>query len=271
MIAAKGQQASVENVEYNSTIARDGLKSAMTEHADALRRVVSLDDGLCHGTDCLTDASSSSDINGDSCGLCHEKVNFSQSDQFITLPCECCSSSTSSGDSDIDDKGNIKNVMCMDCVASGYLKVPSQPGRLLGKCLKCCTSWVSVDVDRGSLPRPSAVNTVGDCTACRKADKLLLEVRDHHGVLHGGVPSSHAREGNISNKKPSGKCEACFLGHNFPLEYECATCEMTQTIYHPMYRYQEGVNLFGKVLWACKTKGGCRNFSTWRIKKDQIG
>jgi len=174
----------------------------------------------------------------ETCCICHKKPHPSHSDQVIRIPCQCTTSQNGS-------------ILCMDCINSRYLLVPYRRNLLLGKCPRCLV-WIKLHKTNGLL-HSSHVNNTGDCTSCRQEGKLLLEI---------------TKEGNAG--KSFGKCDACFLGHLLPLEYECRTCEKTQTIHHPMYRYQTKIDDFGTVLWACKSPGGCRQFSTWRIKKDQI-
>jgi len=63
-------------------------------------------------------------------------------------------------------------------------------------------------------------------------------------------------------------CDACFLGAQQQLRYECQRCHQIARIPHPMYRYQPTATEFGNNTWFCR-KGfdgrGCDDFRNWRV------
>uniref|UniRef100_A0A7S3B0G0 Uncharacterized protein n=1 Tax=Haptolina ericina TaxID=156174 RepID=A0A7S3B0G0_9EUKA len=63
-------------------------------------------------------------------------------------------------------------------------------------------------------------------------------------------------------------CDACFLGMNRPLVYECEGCGRYQRIPHPMYRYQPTPGEFGNTSWACQVRCGAQTH--WRLKPSEL-
>jgi len=58
-------------------------------------------------------------------------------------------------------------------------------------------------------------------------------------------------------------CDACTLGRQHPLLYECEGCGRFQRIPHPMWRYQESAVAFGTETWACHVR--CQEQTHWRV------
>ena len=58
-------------------------------------------------------------------------------------------------------------------------------------------------------------------------------------------------------------CDACLLGFNIQLRYECAGCGRLQRIPHPMWRYQPSPIEFGHTTWFCHQR--CDTHTTWRV------
>jgi hypothetical protein len=59
-------------------------------------------------------------------------------------------------------------------------------------------------------------------------------------------------------------CEACLLGRDLALRFECDRCHLVQRIPHPMWRYQvDGPGSFGNVRWRCDAR--CEDLTYWRI------
>lgn len=63
-------------------------------------------------------------------------------------------------------------------------------------------------------------------------------------------------------------CDACLLGSQSPLLYECEGCGRFQRIPHPMYRYQPTPGEFGNNSWACRVH--CATQTRWRIKPSEL-
>merc|ERR1711864_63647 len=62
-------------------------------------------------------------------------------------------------------------------------------------------------------------------------------------------------------------CRDCKLGESHPLDYICQKCGNTQTIFHPMWRYQVTPNQFTTDTWACQQ---CDDYTRWKIVEEQV-
>jgi hypothetical protein len=106
---------------------------------------------------------------------------------------------------------------------------------------------------------------VGRCPNCRSYVKKAdggggFEVADQVDTcsLCNQVRVIVAEDGRLK------MCDACTLGRQHPLLYECEGCGRFQRIPHPMWRYQErGPNAFGTVTWACHVR--CQAQTHWRV------
>ena len=64
-------------------------------------------------------------------------------------------------------------------------------------------------------------------------------------------------------------CDACWLGNQIALRYECEGCGGVQRIPHPMWRYQvDGPEAFGHTPWACHQR--CGTYTRWRVVPDDV-
>ena len=123
------------------------------------------------------------------------------------------------------------------CVRCVEIICENGPGGV-GRCPTCRT-YLRKKADGSS--GFEIADRVEMCTLCRQA-KLII------GELRPGMPV----------------CDACFLGAQNPLRYECERCRRVQRIPHPMYRYQvDGPNAFGNNTWACQQR--CGDFTHWRV------
>ncbi|GAX16138.1 hypothetical protein FisN_3Hh381 [Fistulifera solaris] len=133
------------------------------------------------------------------------------------------------------DKATSTVQICTSCIL--LLSHPTSDGTSrVGKCPRC-RSWLVIKAE--------VITTVSAAGTCR----ICHQIKDHL-----------VEEDAI--------CDACFLGRQCALLYECLNCHTTQRIPHPMYRYQSSPMQFGTVTWACH--GLCGNFTHWRILPDQV-
>ena len=64
-------------------------------------------------------------------------------------------------------------------------------------------------------------------------------------------------------------CDACWLGNQIALRYECQGCGGVQRIPHPMWRYQvDGPEAFGTTPWACHVR--CGTYTRWRVISEDV-
>jgi hypothetical protein len=128
--------------------------------------------------------------------------------------------------------------MCTACLL--LLSHPCASGGRVGHCPQC-RNWFAATVQEEGLVNIDSVTPMeGLCDICHQDKLFLLE------------PSL---------------CDACFLGKQRALIYECKECHGHQRIPHPMYRYQSSMETFGRSSWACQME--CQKFTTWRILENQ--
>lgn len=111
----------------------------------------------------------------------------------------------------------------------------------VGRCPRC-RSWIAAT----TLHSPNAgmairaLDSRGHCTSCGEQDHILVE------------PDT---------------CDACFVGKQTPLLYECKECQGTQTIPHPLYRHQTAADSFGDKTHECSQ---CQKSTHWKICQSQL-
>lgn len=111
----------------------------------------------------------------------------------------------------------------------------------VGRCPRC-RSWIAAT----TLHSPNAgmniraLDTKGHCTSCGVDDNILAE------------PDT---------------CDACFVGKQAPLLYECKECQETQTIPRPLYRHQTAADSFGDKTHECSK---CQKSTHWKICENQL-
>jgi hypothetical protein len=149
---------------------------------------------------------------------------------FLRLP--CCESDES--------PDNFK--VCTACMI--VLTIATKDGfSRVGRCPRC-RSWISVN----TLHSTSAVmdvrmlKTSGKCESCLQIKTPLIS----------GNPDM---------------CDACFLGKEVPLIYECEECHRSQTIESTMYRSQPTAASVGNEMWPCHT---CQKSTHWTIRCEQL-
>ena len=134
-----------------------------------------------------------------------------------------------------------------------------------GTSVQLCMACVKVICDIANNSE-----NIGKCPRCSSYIK----------VLEGKVWKSDPPKENLfircrlcnqkrapSNANPQF-CNACFLGLQNPLRYECQRCHHLQVIHHPMYRYQASPSAFGTATWACHQR--CGEFTHWRILSQDV-
>lgn len=100
---------------------------------------------------------------------------------------------------------------------------------------------------------------IGRCPTCRKYISVDAEGRVFLTTRTG--PCDMCRQTRTIIDR--NMCDACLLGCQHPLRYECDQCHRTQRIPHPMWRYQPTPSEFGGATWACHQ--GCGDFTHWRV------
>ena len=126
--------------------------------------------------------------------------------------------------------------VCLGCLEEICNHYTVEAGRV-GKCPRCRERlYVSADGVVSNAPQPR-----GKCRTCLQERVLLA----------------------------GGKCDACLLGSQFALTYECDRCGGHQRIPHPMWRDQASPGEFGSVTWACHN--ACGDYTRWRVIAADLG
>mmetsp|Transcript_11789 Transcript_11789/g.15390 ORF Transcript_11789/g.15390 Transcript_11789/m.15390 type:complete len:236 (+) Transcript_11789:54-761(+) len=121
---------------------------------------------------------------------------------------------------------------CKDCIK---LLCAQSPGGI-AHC-PTCSGKIVLKGDKAEVPKDQATSKCGMCCQQRVIFKKQL-------------------------------CNACFLGSNNPLKYECDRCHQVQRIPHPMYRYQQSSTTFGGATWACHQR--CGDYTHWRVVPSDV-
>ena len=136
---------------------------------------------------------------------------------------------------------------CIPCL--WLLGTPSNEGRVT----RCphCRAWLL-------LSRPS----VDEATVASSTEPALLDLTL---ATNGHCDVCHEDKDSIVS---SSTCDACFLGQQLPLLYDCQDCGQSQRIPHPLYRYQASPNDASTVAWPCH--GSCRKLTSWKLAPHQL-
>ncbi|KAG7349307.1 hypothetical protein IV203_011904 [Nitzschia inconspicua] len=149
---------------------------------------------------------------------------------FCRLP--CCKTA----------EGNDNFKVCTACMLVLTMGTKFKESRV-GRCPRCRT-WLSVN-SLNSTVAPMDVRTIessGICQTCLEMKEILIA-------------------------EDSVICDACFLGREAPLIYECEICLQPQTIHSVMYRSQLTATSVGSEMWPCNT---CQKSTNWKIRFEQI-
>ncbi|KAL3908265.1 MAG: hypothetical protein SGILL_008547 [Bacillariaceae sp.] len=179
------------------------------------------------------DSSSADDVS-DQADMASLSVSSSASQRrapkFLRL--SCCES----------DGGHDNFKVCTACMI--VLTVATNDGSSrVGRCPRC-RSWISVN----TLHSTCAVMDVRKLEASGKCETCL-----------------QIKTPLISEDR--ALCDACFLGKEVPLLYECEECHQSQTIGSTMYRSQPTATSVGNEMWPCST---CQKSTHWTIAFDQL-
>jgi hypothetical protein len=150
---------------------------------------------------------------------------------FCRLP--CCGTEE-------DDDDNFK--VCTACMLVLTMATRDGASRV-GRCPRCRT-WISIltlhstcaDMDIQKLETP------GQCEVCQQIKQPL-----------------------VSEDPPI--CDACYLGKEVALGYECEECHNGQLINSTLYRSQLTSTSFGNEMWPCNS---CHKSTHWKIQFDQL-
>ena len=130
------------------------------------------------------------------------------------------------------DRAGSTMAFCVRCVEIICEQAPAQVGR----CPKC-RAFIRCTGEQGAS-RFALADRTAQCRACHQIRTIL--------------------DGEL--------CDACLLGMRYCFRYECARCQRTQRIPHPMWRYQRTAIEYSTDTWACHR--GCAGFTHWRILAD---
>ena len=129
---------------------------------------------------------------------------------------------------------------CLEC-----LRMHCEHGGGVARCPRC-RAWISVEDDE-----VVAHDGTGRCSICMQEPRVL--------VARGRAPDG----GSVAI------CDACWLGNQIALRYQCQQCGGVQRIPHPMWRYQtEGPDAFGHTPWACHVR--CGTYTRWRVVPEDV-
>jgi predicted Zn finger-like uncharacterized protein len=129
---------------------------------------------------------------------------------------------------------------CLEC-----LRMNCEHGGGVARCPRC-RAWISVEDDE-----VVAHDGTGRCSICMQEPRVL--------VARGRAPDG----GSVAI------CDACWLGNQIALRYECQGCGGVQRIPHPMWRYQtDGPEAFGHTPWACHVR--CGTYTRWRVISEDV-
>jgi len=218
------------------------VDSKQGKSARSLVDVAAEDDAIqeCENGDALYN------LTADECAICNDFSatygNISPKDGsrkpvFCQLP--CCEISNN----EEPQGGKYSNFkVCTACIL--VLTVATQDGLFrVGRCPRC-REWISI-LTLHSASDSMIVRTLqrsGKCESCLQI-KTPLVIED---------PAT---------------CDACFLGKETSLTYECEECHEAQVIQSTMYRSQLTSKSFGNEMCPCNN---CQKSTHWRIQYDQL-
>jgi hypothetical protein len=158
------------------------------------------------------------------------QTSYALKPTFCRLP--CCEMEECSGDFSV----------CTACMLVLTLATKDGISRV-GRCPRCRT-WLSLSTLHSTLTQLDIriLRSSGKCETCLHNKDFLIA--DSPAI-----------------------CDACFLGQEVPLVYECEACHQSQTIQSIMYRSQPSATNFGNEMWPCNT---CQKSTNWKIRFEQL-
>ena len=122
-----------------------------------------------------------------------------------------------------------------------------------------CHACLKAICDMANNARPN----FGQCPICRKAFEFK------NGELSIGQYRGQCRMCcQTYELGPDHLCEKCVVGRDYALRYICDRCGKTQTIPHPMWKYQATPEEKGTASWACHQQ--CGDYTYWTIQPEDV-
>jgi hypothetical protein len=149
-----------------------------------------------------------------------------------------------------------------------FCRLPCCETEALNGNFKVCTACMLVL----TVSTKDGISRVGRCPRCR----TWLSLSTLHSTLaqfdirilrlSGKCETCLQIKGSLIVDNPA-ICDACFLGREVPLIYECEECQQSQKIQSIMYRSQPTATSFGNEMWPCNT---CHKSTHWKIRFEQL-
>ena len=112
-----------------------------------------------------------------------------------------------------------------------------------------------------------AENGIGRCPTCQT--KYIFDPATEEITLT--VPKIISHCGMCCQQKEieqDNLCSACLIGQSHMYLYECDRCKESQSIPHPMWRYQRKPDEYGSASWACHQR--CGDYTHWKILESDL-
>jgi hypothetical protein len=133
---------------------------------------------------------------------------------------------------------------------------------------KVCTACMLVL----TVATKDRMSRVGRCPRCREWISILNLHSTSASMVVRKLQTSGKCESCLQIKTPlvvedPPTCDACFLGKETSLTYECEECHQDQVIQSTLYRSQPSSKSFGNEMCPCNN---CHKSTHWRIRYDQL-
>jgi hypothetical protein len=206
---------------------------------------LTIDDGAIHECAICNDSSAVYDSAGGEITTSPSNITKDGTRKPIFCRLPCCESSTTNICNDDEEPQGGKNSNFKVCTACMLvLTVATKDGiSRVGRCPRC-REWISI-LTLHSTSASMVVRKLqnsGKCESCLQINTPLV-VED----------------------PPT--CDACFLGKETSLTYECEECHQDQVIQSTLYRSQPSSKSFGNEMCPCNN---CQKSTHWRIRYDQL-
>jgi len=133
---------------------------------------------------------------------------------------------------------------------------------------KVCTACMLVL----TVATKDGFSRVGRCPRCRAWLSILTMHSTSANMDIRKLETSGTCETCLQEKQPlicedPSICDACFLGKEVPLTYECEECQQAQAIHSTLYRSQPTSTSFGNEMWPCNV---CQKSTHWKLRFEQL-
>ena len=133
---------------------------------------------------------------------------------------------------------------------------------------KVCTACMLVL----TVATKDGISRVGRCPRCREWISILTLHSTSASMVVRKLQTSGKCESCLQIKTPlvvenPPTCDACFLGKETSLTYECEECHQDQVIQSTLYRSQPSSKSFGNEMCPCNN---CQKSTHWKIRYDQL-